>query len=82
MPFMLNSIPVVCDMYPSSISLIDNQKNGFLCYSENAWYKSIKKLSESIDVRNKIGISLNEKLLSKYSILNQNDALNKFIKEI
>lgn len=82
MPFVLNSIPVVCDMYPSSISLIDNQKNGFLCYSEDAWYKSIKRLSESINVRKKIGTSLNEKLLPKYSIINQNDALNKFIKEI
>ena len=82
MPFAINSIPVVCDMYPSSISLIDNQKNGFLCYSENAWYKSIKKLSESFDIRNKIGKNLNEKLLPKYSIVNQNNELNKFIKEI
>lgn len=82
MPFAINSIPVVCDMYPSSITLLDNHENGFLCYSENAWYSSIKKLSESIDLRNKIGRNLNEKLFPKYSIINQNNALNKFIKKI
>jgi hypothetical protein len=82
MPFAINSIPVVCDMYPSSISLIDNHENGFLCYSENAWYSSIKRLSESVDTKNKIGKNLNEKLFPKYSIINQNNALNKFIKEI
>ena len=82
MPFAINSIPVVCDMYPSSIALLDNHENGFLCYSENAWYSSIKKLSESIDLRNKIGRNLNEKLFPKYSIINQNNALNKFIKKI
>ena len=82
MPFAINSIPVVCDMYPSSISLIDNHENGFLCYSENAWYSSIKRLFQSVDTKNKIGKNLNEKLFPKYSIINQNNALNKFIKEI
>ncbi|MDC0333758.1 hypothetical protein OAN01_02010 [Candidatus Pelagibacter sp.] len=82
MPFAVNSIPVVCDMYPSSISLIDNYENGFLCYSENAWYSSIKRLSKSVDINNQIGKNLNEKLFPKYSIINQNNALNKFIKEI
>lgn len=82
MTFALNSIPVVCDMYPSSISFIDNHENGFVCYSENAWYSNIKRLSKSIDIRNKIGKNLNEKLFPDYSIINQNNALNKFIKEI
>ena len=82
MPFVINSIPVVCDMYPSTIALIDNYENGFLCYSESAWYRSMKILSRSIDTRIKIGKNLNKKLFPEYSIINQNNALNKFIKEI
>lgn len=82
MPFVINSIPVICDMYPSTISLIDNHENGFLCYSESSWYQSMKELCKSIDVRNKIGKNLNKKIFPKYSIINQNNELKKFIKEL
>ena len=82
MPFAINSIPVVCDMYPSAVSFIDNNIDGFVCYSKDAWYSSLKKLSKSIKLRNQIGFSLNKKLFPKLSMLNQNNKLNEFIKKI
>ena len=82
MPFALNSIPVVCDIYPSSLSFIDNKRDGFLCYSENAWYTSLKTLITSFKERSKIGANLNEKLFPKYLVANQNNELNEFIKKI
>ena len=57
-------------------------KMDFYVIPESAWYRSMKILSRSIDTRIKIGKNLNEKLFPKYSIVNQNNALNKFIKEI
>ncbi|SRR6056297_620713 len=73
-PFMQYGIPVVCDMFPSGLQLIDDGQDSFIAYSSSAWFSKLKSLAEDSELRQEMGDNFRAKFQSGYSpeILNQN----------
>ena len=55
--FMFMGIPVISDLNPSSIELIEHNKDGFIAYNADSYYYAMKQLcdySKNIDCRKNI----------------------------
>ena len=61
-------IPVVADLFPSSCQVIEHDKNGYLAYDKNSWYKSLKILIEEPEKRETLGNQLYQTINEKFSI--------------
>jgi hypothetical protein len=77
--FAYHKIPVVADMYPSSLEFIKNDKNGYVCFSKESWFFALKNLISS--KKKKIGYLLYKKLFPYYLSEKQNIRLNVFLKK-
>ncbi len=75
-------IPVVAGMAPSAASAVRHGVSGFLAYSSGGWYRALKKLSESAELRSKMGQQLRDDFLSNINIDRLNRGLVDFIRRI
>lgn len=80
--FAQYGIPVVADMFPSALQVIDDGINGFVCYSTDAWYWALKKLADNPAMRAEFAQKMMKKFdkIAAPEVLNEN--LLKFIKSI
>ena len=44
-------VPVVADMFPSALQVIDDGQNGCVCYGTDAWRTALKMLAENPNLR-------------------------------
>ncbi|MBN1450067.1 MAG: hypothetical protein JW963_03555 [Anaerolineales bacterium] len=67
-------IPVVAGMSPSAAQAIRHNVNGYLAYSTGGWYRALKSLAESAQLRSQMGRALYEDFHATASpnILNEN----------
>ena len=71
--FALRGIPVVSDMFPSAVEVINHGEDGYLASSSSGWYRAISNLV-SAEKRNSMSKRLQEKLFDRvdYDIQNKN----------
>lgn len=67
-------IPVIADMFPSALQLLEDGVNGFVCYSTEAWYLALKQLAYDATLRSNLAKNLQTKFKETMSpmILNKN----------
>lgn len=80
--FAQYGIPVVADMYPSALQLIDDTVSGYVCSSTGAWYNALKLLSDSPGKRTEVAAEMAAQFHSKASIESMNQRLVTFIKNL
>jgi len=71
--FAQYGIPVIADMFPSALQIIEDGVNGFVCYSTEAWYWALKHLADSPDLRMKFAMNMTK----KFDKIVAPDVLNK-----
>ena len=74
-------IPVVADLFPSSLQVIDHQKNGYLAFDKNTWFQSLKKLIQDPKLRDFLGLKLFETFNGKFSIRTNQQRFIEFLFE-
>lgn len=80
--FAQYGIPVVADMFPSAMQLIQDGVNGFICNSPASWYYALKKLSDSSELRGIIAKKMYETFRDRASVDVLNRGLVDFIKNL
>ena len=80
--FAQQGIPVVSDMFPSALQLIDNGVDGLLCYSTAAWYRALYSLSSNADLASTLGEQLRKKYKTQWSAEVLNKQLVAFIASV
>ena len=73
--FAQQGIPVVSDMFPSALQLIEHGVDGFLCYSGAAWHRALASLASDPELLSKLG----ERLLKKYEQRWSPEVLNRLL---
>lgn len=80
--FAQYGIPVVADMFPSALQVIEDGVNGFVCYSTEAWYWSLKTLADNPALRTEFA----QEMTKTFDKIAAPDVLNKklvhFIRDI
>jgi glycosyltransferase involved in cell wall biosynthesis len=80
--FAQYGIPVVADMYPSVLQLIEDNVDGFICFSTEAWLSALRRLASSHALRTSIGAAMAEKFDKRFSPDVMNKGLIEFIKRL
>ena len=75
-------IPVIADMFPSAISIVDHEKNGYIAYSTGSWLHSLQNLALDLSLRKQMGKALSEKFNEDYSPEVQNKHLVAFLNQL
>lgn len=75
-------IPVVADMFPSAVQLIEDGVNGFISYSTEAWYFALKKLADDAVLRHRLGENLQSKFQKTMSPMVLNNKLIEFLRSL
>lgn len=75
-------IPVIADFWPSNFEILDNNKNGFLAHSSEAWYYALEKLITSSDLRNLISNNAQKEFLNKYDPIIWSRAFLNFLEKL
>src|SRR5690606_34170663 len=69
-------IPAIASPVGVNKTIIENRVTGYLCNSENDWYKAIETLLLSEEMRSSLGKAGREKMIKEFSIQSQEE---KFI---
>lgn len=69
--YMSLGIPAVASGVGVNKTIIDNGINGYLCYDNNAWKSSLKKLITDVDLRKNFGAKGQAKIAAQYSLASQ-----------
>ena len=80
--FAQHGIPVVSDMFPSAVQLIEHGFDGFLCYSGPAWYRALKRLSSEPELLAESGNRLRRKYETRWSPEVLNGLLVDFLNSV
>ena len=67
--YMSLGIPTIASPVGVNIDIIDENKNGFLCETQEDWIKALEFLLEKSENRLKMSKSAQEKVQNKYSVL-------------
>lgn len=81
-PFMRLGIPVVADMFPSALQIIDDAEDSFVACSSESWCSKLKLLIGSKDLRNGMGKIFQNKFYDKYNIDIMNRNLIDFLRTV
>lgn len=75
-------IPVVADMFPSALQIIEDGVSGYVCCSTHSWSDRLVRLARSSNLRTNMGYALNERFgkVAAADVLNR--GLVKFIEEL
>jgi len=75
-------IPVVADMFPSALQVIEDGVSGYVCCSTHAWSDRLVRLARSSSLRSRMGLALNEKFSKSAAAGVLNRGLVEFIKDL
>lgn len=75
-------IPVIMDMFPSALQLIEDGVDGFVCYRQEAWYRALKRLADDVELRTEIAQNMTKKFDSIAAPGVLNDHLVKFLRAL
>ncbi len=80
--FAQYGIPVIADMFPSALQIIEDGVNGFVCYRTEAWYWALKTLADNPAMRTEFSQNMTKTFdkIAAPDVLNQN--LVHFIRNI
>jgi hypothetical protein len=80
--FAQYGIPVIADMFPSALQIIEDEVDGFVCYSTAAWYQALKRLADDSELRTTVA----QNMLKKFDKIAAPDVLSerlaKFLREL
>jgi glycosyltransferase involved in cell wall biosynthesis len=77
--YMAIQVPSIASPVGVNTSIIENGKDGFLCYSEDEWYNTLSMLIEDNNLRKNIGENGRNKIINHYSVTsNANNFLSLF----
>lgn len=83
--YMALEIPTIMSPVGVNSEIIKNRVNGFLATTTDEWVKAISELTESEEMRNRVGVAARKTVETKYSVeANKNvylDLLNRCIKK-
>ena len=77
--FAQHGIPVVSDMYPSAVQVIEDGVDGFVCYSSAGWFRALELLSSDPGLREAMGHRFRSKFENRWSTSVLNRGLVEFI---
>ena len=72
-------IPVISDMFPSALQLIEDNTDGMIAYSSGGWYRAIKTLIEDHSLRNRMAYFMQKKIDKSFDYKVQNEKFMKFM---
>ena len=72
-------IPVISDMFPSAMQLINDGEDGLIAYSCGGWYRAIETLINNHSLRNDMSCKMRSKIKSIFDFDVQNEKFNDFI---
>lgn len=75
-------IPVVADFLPSHFQFIKNGYSGFIADSSGAWYKALKSLTESTNLRNSLAENMFKTYEESFDFEKQNNNLFSWLKQL
>ncbi|MBF0198216.1 MAG: hypothetical protein HQL32_10920 [Planctomycetes bacterium] len=79
-PFIMQGVPIIADMFPSATQLIKDGHDGYVAYSEAAWYYKLKTLAEQPETCQLFAERMQQKYHDFYSANVQNNKLIHFVK--
>jgi len=77
--FGLLGIPVVADFLPSALQFIKDGYNGMLAYSTGGWYRALKALIESAELRNYLSMNMKTTIDEYFRFEKQNQKFLDFL---
>ena len=77
--FFQAGVPVIADLNPSALQLIDDGYNGEIAHGISSWYYKLEKLISSPELRSIYRTRSLKKIDNKYSLQYQSDELVKYI---
>ena len=80
--FGLLGIPVIADMFPSALQLIQHGENGYVAYSCAGWRECLGDLLSDSLKRNTFSEKMQETILKNFSTNHQNQRLLNFVSSL
>ena len=68
---MAAGVVPVCTGIGYNVSLIRDQETGFLCRSEQDWYKTLSTLISDAELRNRVATAARSEVIRKFSLRGQ-----------
>lgn len=75
-------VPVVADMFPSALDVIQDGDNGFVAASAGGWYRALKQLADAAELRQYFARNMLKKFQRRYSVMAMNRGLIEFISRL
>lgn len=77
--YMALGIPALVSPVGVNTEIVDNNHDGFICTTDEEWYRNIRLLLQNDELRSKLGLAAREKVENKYSVqANCRNFLNLF----
>lgn len=72
-------IPVIVDLLPANLQLVQHGWNGLVAYSSQGWYRALEKLIVNYELRNNLSSNMTIKIRDKYDFERINRDFNEFL---
>lgn len=72
-------IPVIVDLLPANLQLVQYNWNGLIAYSSQGWYRALEKLIINHEFRNLLSSNMTLKIREKYDFVKINKDFNEFL---
>jgi glycosyltransferase involved in cell wall biosynthesis len=80
--FAQYGIPVIADMVPSALQVIQDGYNGFVAYSAGGWYRALKHLADSPDLRQTFATRMKAEFRETWSVEALNEGFIEFLNHL
>lgn len=80
--FGLLGIPVVADIFPSSLQFIKDEYNGLLAYSTGGWYTAIRQMIEGVELRKRLSGNMKHTINEYFKFEKQNEKFLFFLRDL
>lgn len=80
--YMAAGVVPVCTAIGYNLSLIDHQKSGCLCNTENEWYLSLKYLIDNPAQRQRLALNAREHVVKNFSGLEQAQKIRQLFDDV
>ena len=71
--YMALGIPAVVSPVGMNVEVVDSGTNGFVCQTEDEWYRALKQLITDPQLRTEMGAAAREKIAGKYAVAANRD---------
>ncbi|MFQ5889812.1 MAG: glycosyltransferase [Gemmatimonadota bacterium] len=66
--YMAAGLPVVCTPSVADTAVIEHGRTGFIAYTDEQWYEYLKRLSEDVELRARMGRAAREAVWERFSV--------------